>query len=167
MKQFVIFQFIILLSLFSIAINCYSQSISAEDQQKISIIQNWILEQRKMGKEPSQEQMDSINKAVKERIDSVSLLSPKNNITGIDSIGMLTTEFCYMGGYLVVPENKTWKVKRMFVTNGGYNIIMNSEKYNKEFKSGEKIYAPSWSPESSLLTEDESSVTYIFEIIEY
>ncbi len=42
---------------------CCAQ-ITAADQQKINTIQGWVQEQLKQGMQPTQEQMDSINKAV-------------------------------------------------------------------------------------------------------
>ncbi len=166
---------------------CCAQ-ITAEDQQKINIIQGWVQEQLKQGKQPTQEQMDSINKAsppqpspllCRDKLregDARAQAKQQDSAGGKalpfgkggDGLSVITKQ-CMVGGSLSVPENKRWKIKRVFVTNGiggGYNILTTSIKFKEEYKSGEKITAPNWSAESSLLTEDASTVSYIFEIEE-
>ena len=70
------------------------------------------------------------------------------------------------GNAYTVPVGKSWKIKRLLVNNGSYNVVVGSVKYDKVLNSGEKIQAPFWCAEGNLLDNDNSSLTYTFEIEE-
>ncbi len=116
---------------------CCAQ-ITAADQQKINIIQGWVQEQLTQGKQPTQEQMDSINKAsppqpsplpcrdkLREVVANTQATQQGGSADGKalpfgkggDGLSVITKQ-CMVGGSLSVPENKRWKIKRVFVTNG-------------------------------------------------
>lgn len=68
-------------------------------------------------------------------------------------------------GSFMVPEGKTWRIIRVMVNDGGvYNMTCCSSLKGKVYKGGEKIYAPTYSAESSLLNEDMTKMKYVFEI---
>jgi hypothetical protein len=155
-----------------------TQNISSEDQEKINIISAWMQQQMQNGKTPTQAQLDSINKVVKEKYqakaaDTARIAAMNKVTTKADTQKTGTTiirKQCMVGSSLTVPENKKWKVKRLFVTDGiggGYNILVNSIKYYKEYLPGDKLTAPVWAAEGSLLSgNDSTQLVYIFEIEE-
>lgn len=76
----------------------------------------------------------------------------------------------YGYGCLTVPENKTWKIKKVTASFGGYGIIANCIKLKTEYKSGEKICNPAYCADADLVKgakDSESDLVYMFEIYEY
>lgn len=153
-------------TLFLTPSTCCGQIISETDQQKINAVNAWLQQQIQEGKTPTPAQMDSVNKAVNELFKNPA--AKADTASAPDHTGTLITKHCTAGGSITVPEDKTWKVKRIFVTEsiGGYNVLVTSVKHDKPLHAGEKLTAPSWSAESSLIAKDGTTVSYIFEIQE-
>lgn len=161
----------VLISIFCVFFSCfnsyYSFSISSKEEQKTTTEKFHLQVSAKYAHQPKQFYWEDSSKA--------QLITTKSAITSKqvrDSTSILTkklTKHLMVGNCITVPANKKWKIKRVFVTNGiggGYNILIGSDNYKNEYYAGEKIYAPAWSAESSLLTEDGSTVSYILEIVE-
>ena len=70
------------------------------------------------------------------------------------------------GASFDVPEGMLWKVNRILVNNGAYNIIVTSIQYDHILSRGEKIIVPLWCAESNLLDVENNSLLYTFEIQE-
>lgn len=157
---------VVIATLFTLLLPCHAQTISETDRQKINAVNAWLQQQIQEGKTPTPAQMDSVNKAVNELFKEPS--AHTDTVSTTDHSGTLITKSCTAGGAITVPENKVWKVQRIFVTEGigGYNILVTSIKYDPPLHAGEKLTAPSWSAESSLLAKDGTTVSYIFEIQE-
>lgn len=165
MRAFVLLPLLNIFS-FILPLPCHAQTISETDQQKINAVNAWLQQQIQLGLTPTPLQMDSVNKAVNEQFKGTA--QNANTLSASDQTGPFFTKHCNAGGSITVPEKKIWRVKRVFVTEniGGYNILVTSVKYEKPLRAGEKLTAPSWSAESSLVTKDGTTVHYIFEIEE-
>ena len=60
----------------------------------------------------------------------------------------------YGGGYLIVPENTTWKVDRAFVQDGDmYSIQIASKHFRESYLPGDTIRFPYYVAEMELLTK--------------
>lgn len=69
---------------------------------------------------------------------------------------------CYAGGYITIPEGKTWAIKRVFITNNdGYNILISNTNFKSTYQNGDTIRIPYYISEMELLTNREM-LQYIF-----
>jgi hypothetical protein len=156
--------------LLSLAFSCFSfclfsQGVSPQQQAKIDSLMMYVNLQLKEGKVPDQKYIDSTNAVIRNmnqqtaRVDSLGKIIP-------DSTKEITKQLM-AGSIFSVPPGKTWKVKRVYVNDGGSsNILVTSLKFEHTFAAGEKIAVPSWTAEGELLNGDQSGFIYIFKIEE-
>jgi hypothetical protein len=154
----------------SLAFSCFSfflfsQGVSPQQQAKIDSLMMYVNTQLQEGKVPDQKYIDSTNAVIRNmnqhtvRVDSLGKTIP-------DSTKEITKQ-SMAGSILSVPAGKNWKVKRVYVNDGGSsNILVTSLKFDHTFMEGEKIAVPSWTAEGELLNGDQSGFTYIFKIEE-
>lgn len=68
----------------------------------------------------------------------------------------------YAGGFLIVPENESWELDRVFINDGkGYNILIRNENFSPLYQAGDTIKAPYYLAEMELLN-DKNMVQYQF-----
>lgn len=121
--------------------------------------------QLKEGKPLDQKYIDSCNAVIRNLNVKAEVRDSSGEIIA-DSTREITKQV-FAGSGLTVPEGKNWRVKRVYVNDGGSaNILVTSVKFDKLFTAGEKIYAPTWSAEAELLNGDSTGFAYIFTIIE-
>jgi hypothetical protein len=146
-----------------LCLHLFSQSITPQQQAKIDSLSSYIHLQLSQGKVPDQQYIDSVN-AVIRKMNSVT---PQDSTAiASDSVKLITKQ-SLAGSTFTVPAGKTWKVKRVYVNDGGsYNILVTSVKYEKVLAEGEKIIVPSWTAEAELLGGDKSSFFYIYQLEE-
>ena len=62
----------------------------------------------------------------------------------------------YAGGYLIVPGPSSWKIDRVFVSDGSaYSIIISNENFDASYQSGDTIKLPYYTAEMELLSNKE------------
>lgn len=142
-----------------------AQGVTPEQQVKIDSMMAYIQRQAKNNKPVDQRKIDSMNTVIR-------ALNPKTIVkdSSVKIISDTTHEITKQsmaGTSFTVPQGKQWKVKRVFVNDGGsYNILASSLKFDKPLKEGEKLFVPTWCAEAELLNGDKSAFTYIFKIEE-
>jgi hypothetical protein len=157
--------FIIAFVLFCFSHSLFSQSASPQQQAKIDSLMTYVRTQMSEGKVPDQKYIDSCNAVIRNMNVKAEVKDSAGKIVA-DSTREITKQV-FAGSGLTVPEGKTWRVKRVFVNNGGSaNVLVTSVKFEKIFAAGEKVYAPTWSAEAELLNGDTTSFAYIFTILE-
>ena len=53
-----------------------------------------------------------------------------------------------------MPEHKTWKIERAFISEGGmYNIMINTSHFRSSYNAGDTIRFPFYIAEMELLSE--------------
>lgn len=66
----------------------------------------------------------------------------------------------YAGGYLVVPQDQSWNLDRVFVNDGeAYNIQISNSNFEKNYLPGDTIRLPYYVAEMELLSK-QSMVNY-------
>lgn len=62
----------------------------------------------------------------------------------------------YAGSHMIVPENETWEVDRVFVNGGdAYSIQVANTNFNETYHAGDTIRAPYYIAEMELLSSKE------------
>ncbi|HTF04497.1 MAG TPA: hypothetical protein VK826_10745 [Bacteroidia bacterium] len=118
-----------------------------------------------LGKTPDQRYIDSTNAVIRSMNVHVAVNDSTRN-TVADSTKEITKQ-SMAGTSFTVPAGKIWRVKRVYVNDGGsYNILVTSVKYDQPLLEGELLFTPSWSAEGALLNGDQSGFFYIFKIEE-
>ena len=126
---------------------------------------NYVNLQIKEGKIPDQKYIDSTNAVIRNMNVQATVKDSTGKIV-TDSIKQITKQTLAGSGF-TVPAGKIWRVKSLYVTDGGsYNIIVTSVKFEKPFSEGEKISTPGWTAEGELLNGDQTGFFYIFKIEE-
>jgi hypothetical protein len=60
----------------------------------------------------------------------------------------------YAGSHMIVPENETWEVDRVFVNGGdAYSIQVANTNFNETYHAGDTIRAPYYIAEIELLSK--------------
>lgn len=157
--------FILAFILFCFSAPLFSQGTTPQQQAKIDSLMIYVNLQMKEGKVPDQRYVDSCNAVIRSMNVCITV---KDSLTATvaDSTKEITKQNL-AGSCLTVPEGKIWKVKRVYVNDGGSNnILVTSVKFEKPLSAGEKICAPGWTAEGELLNGDQTGFNYIFRIEE-
>jgi hypothetical protein len=157
--------FLLAFVLFCFSSALFSQGTTPQQQAKIDSLMSYISLTMKEGKVPDQRYIDSMNVVIRSMNQQVVVKDSTGKIIP-DSIKEITKQ-SLAGSGLTVPAGKTWRVKRLYVNDGGsYNILVTSVKFDKPFAEGEKLVAPGWTAEAELLGGDQTGFFYIFKIEE-
>jgi hypothetical protein len=63
---------------------------------------------------------------------------------------------CYAGSYLIIPENESWQLDRVFVNGGdAYSIRVANTNFNRIYHAGDTIRVPYYISEMELLSNKE------------
>jgi hypothetical protein len=141
-----------------------SQGVTPEQQRKIDSLMLYVNTRLQNNKPVDQGYIDSVNAVIRS-------MNPKSTVAGPQSLkadsAKEITKQSMAGTSFTVPAGKTWKVKRMYVNDGGsYNILVTSIKFDKPYSEDEKLLVPAWTAEAELLSGDKSGFNYIFKIEE-
>lgn len=152
--------------LFCFSSALFSQGITPQQQGKIDSLLTYIGLRQMEGEIPDQKYIDSVNLVIRNMDPSQKV----NDFVGkaiVDSTKKEIRKQSIAGSSFTVPAGKTWRVKRVYVNDGGSaNVLVTSVKFDKLFIPGEKIYAPTWLAEAELLNEDSAGFSCIFFIEE-
>jgi hypothetical protein len=146
----------------------FSQDVDPEIQQMTQEVIKWTQEQFQKYGAVDQRKLDSMNMKIREKQIELNTKKVVTLHAGDTVSGKVIHVAMVQSTTLTVPEGKMWKVKRVTCQTGmgDYNILVNSVKFKEQYKAGEKIIMPAFTPEASLLTSDMSVISYNFEIIE-
>jgi hypothetical protein len=157
--------FVLAFVLFCFSSSLFSQGASPQQQAKIDSLMSYINLQLQQGKIPDQKYIDSSNAVIRSMNVQVAVKDSTGK-TPSDSIKEITKQ-SIAGSSFTVPPGKIWRVKRLYVNDGGsYNILVTSIKFDKPLAEGEKLFTPSWVAEAELLDGDQSGFSYVFKIEE-
>jgi len=157
--------FVLAVVFFCFSFSLFSQGTTPAQQAKIDSLMSYINLQVQLGKTPDQRYIDSTNAVIRSMNVHVAVNDSTRN-TVADSTKEITKQ-SMAGTSFTVPAGKIWRVKRVYVNDGGsYNILVTSVKYDQPLLEGELLFTPSWSAEGALLNGDQSGFFYIFKIEE-
>jgi hypothetical protein len=62
----------------------------------------------------------------------------------------------YSGGYLIVPENESWTLNKVFINSGdAYSIKVSNSNFEPAYNSGDTIRTPYYIAEMELLDKQD------------
>lgn len=160
----VFMSFVLFLSLSSVG-----QNISPSVQQKIDSLQTWMKQEIALKGTVDTVELRRWNERIREEQDRVKNDPDQLKLNEEDPKETRVIKFSgYIGASFTVPQGKKWKVKKLTVSSGmgEYNILVRSVTLKEEYTAGDIINTPGFTAEAALLTEDQSNVLYIYEIIE-
>ncbi len=148
----------------------FAQGVHPEVQAKIDSLQQWIQTELQTKGTIDQAVMEDWNKRIRDTQERLSRegSSARGLISG-ESKAEVKTFSGFVGTSFKVPEGKRWEVRKVTVSGGmgEYQILVTSIRFERPLNAGEVLTTPSFSAEASLVSEDQSTPMYTFEILEY
>lgn len=162
--------FITIIYTMLIGYKSHAQNMDPEIAKMTDELMQWTQEQYQTYGTIDQHKLDSMNQRIRDRqkeIENLNGTLAENN-GNTQQEGKLIKITMVQTNAITVPSGKTWKVKRAIVQAGigGFSVVVSSVKFKDSYSAGEQIIMPAFTPEASLLTSDQSNVTYILDIIE-
>lgn len=148
----------------------FAQGVHPEVQAKIDSLQQWIQTELQTNGSIDQAILEDWNKRIRAAQDRLSREGmAKSGLVPGESKAEVKTFSGFVGTSFRVPEGKRWEVRKVTVSGGmgEYQILVTSLRFNKPLDAGEVLTTPSFTAEASLVTEDQSTPMYTFEILEY
>jgi hypothetical protein len=146
----------------------FAQEMDPEIQKMTEEVLKWTQAQFQKNGTIDQHKLDSMNQRIRDRQAELNAQKQTNKVSADTLSGKIINVAMFQGNQIVVPAGKIWRVKSVICQTGvgEYSVLVTSVKFKEKYLAGETITMPAFTPEASLLTEDMSSITYNFKIIE-
>lgn len=147
----------------------YSQNIAPSVQAKIDSLNAWMQEQLATSGTIDTAELQKWNVKIREEQKRVKESQMADTNPGEPKDARIKKFSGYVGTAFTVPEKKMWRVKRVTVSAGlgEYSVLVTSVKFDQDYRAGDVIFTPGFSSEAALLTQDQTTVLYAFEIMEF
>jgi hypothetical protein len=147
-----------------------AQGVHPEVQVKIDSLQQWIQTELQTKGTIDQAALEDWNKRIREAQERLAREgTSKGGLIPGESKAEVKTFSGFVGTSFRVPEGKRWEVRKVTVSGGlgEYQILVTSLRFDRPLDAGAVLSTPSFTAEASLVTEDQSTPMYTFEILEY
>ena len=145
----------------------HAQVMRPEVQKLVDSLNTWVLTNVQAGTLDTAE-LAAFNKYIRQVQDSLDR-QVVNSSVAIGDSSALIHKSVMAGSVLSVPTGVYWHMLKAYVKSDqdGYRVVAASLKWKDRYLPGEKIIAPSFSSEASLLSGELSAMFYDFDILEY
>lgn len=160
----------VLLLVSGIVTGVKAQGVHPEVQAKIDSLQQWIQHELQTKGSIDQAELEAWNAKIRETQERIAAGATDVQAGGSrESRAEVKTFSGFVGTSFRVPAGKRWEVRKITVSGGmgEYQILVTSIRYTKPLEAGEILATPSYSAEAALISDDQSSPMYTFEILEY